>query len=350
MPEQSLYNRFEPQLAAAQLVLFMLALGVTLTVEDFRRTFRQPKSLITALIGQVLLSPLIAVGISKIFGLSDGIALGLVLIAAMPGGSLAKAFVLLGRGNASLAISMTIVSTLCSIVTVPLVIELFARNCVPESYQIPVLKIISDVAIYMLAPLAGGMYLGSVFPDRKEIMRRRFGRLGLGVVILMVLGAMRSGRVKFFDHGWEVPIAIILFILVCMQVNMLPFRLTRAARGDTLTAGVESSMRNANLALLIQSSLFHDPENPGQTVFARFPELKPVADDVMYALLFYAGSALVIGLPLVFNFLRMARRDDRAAAAAVAAAAAAGSVPATPTTPEESNPVVEQAIAPIQDR
>lgn len=344
MPEQSLYLMYEHRLAQAQLIFFMLALGVTLTLDDFKRTFREPRSLITALSGQVILSPLIAVGISKLFGLADGIALGLILISAMPGGSLAKAFVLLGRGNASLAISLTIVSTLCSIVTVPLVIELFARDCVPPGYEIPVFDIIRDVVVFMLSPLAGGMYLGSVLPQRKEIMRRRFGRIGLAVVILMVLGAMRSGRVKFFDHGWDVPLAIVLFILVVMQVNMLPFRLTRAPRGDTLTSGVETSMRNANLALLLQSSLFTAVR------LREFPELKPIADDVMYALLFYAGAALVIGLPLVFNFLRMARRDERAAAAAALAEAAAGEPPAD--AKPDLKPAIDESItaAPVQDR
>lgn len=334
MPDGSLYTQYEQQLAQAQLILFMLALGVTLSIDDFKRTFREPKSLIIALTGQLFLSPLIAVAINILFGLEKGIALGLVLIAAMPGGSLAKAFVLLGRGNAPLAISLTIVTTLCSIVTVPLVIELFARGCVPDEYEIPVLKIVGDVVFFMLAPLAGGMYLGSVLPERKETMRRRFGRLGFAVVIIMVVGALRSGRVTPGTHGLHVSIAIILFILVCMQANMLPFRLTGASRADTLTAGVEMSMRNANLAFLLKASLFP------KAVVDSSPELKLVADEVMYVLLFYAGSALVIGLPLVFNFLRLARRDDRAAAAAAVAEAAAGA------PPSDAGPAIEQSVAP----
>ncbi len=301
------YPTYEENFAQVQLILFMLGMGATLTFDDFTQVFRQPRSLVVALLGQAIFSPLIAIAIIYLFGLSGGIALGLILTSAMPGGALAKAFVFLGRGNAPLAISLTVVSTLAAVATVPLTLEICAREYIPEDFEMPVLTIVRDVVCFLLAPLAAGMYLGSLSPDNRKTMSRWFIRVGFVVVLAMIVCALGSQRIKPGQHGWKVPIAIVVFSLACMQANMLPFRLFGWPRADKLTAGIEISMRNMNLALLLKASLF--PE--------RGPaELASLSPEVMFVILFYAGAALGTGLPLALNFLRIAKRDERNAAPA----------------------------------
>jgi len=296
------YPRYEEHFAQVQLILFMLGMGATLTLDDFARIARQPRSLAVALLGQILLSPLIALGVNHLFGLSGGIALGLILTSAMPGGAIAKAFVILGRGNAPLAISLTALSTLLAVLTVPLTLEIFAREYIPDDFEMPVGKIVRDVAFYLLAPLSAGMYLGFLNPVRRKALNRVFISLGFVVVVAMVICALGSQRIKPGQHGWKVPIAIIAFALLCMQANMLPFRVLNWPRPDKLTAGIEVSMRNMNLAILLNVSLF--PESAASAVAALAPE-------AMFVILFYAGAAMGVGLPLALNFLRMARRDAR---------------------------------------
>jgi BASS family bile acid:Na+ symporter len=232
----------------------------------------------------------------------------LILTSAMPGGAIAKAFVILGRGNAPLAISITAVSTLLTIVTAPLTLEIFAREYIPEDFVMPVGKIVRDVAFFLLAPLGGGMALGALFPGKRKTLNRAFISTGFIVVVAMVICALGSQRIEPGQHGWKVPIAIIAFALLCMQANMLPFRLFGWHRADTLTAGIEISMRNMNLAILLNVGLF--PERGPSDVAALAPE-------VMFVILFYAGAAMGVGLPLALNFLRMARRDANAANARV---------------------------------
>lgn len=324
------YPRYEENFAQVQLILFMLGMGTTLTLDDFAQVFRRPRSLAVALFGQIILSPLIALAINHLFGLTGGIALGLILTSAMPGGALAKAFVFLARGNAPLAISLTVVSTLASIVTVPLILEVFAREYIPADFEMPVFAIVRDVACFLLAPLAGGMYLGSLNPTKRKTLSRVFIRVGFAVVAIMVLCALGSQRIKPGDHGLLTPTAIVIFSIACMQVAMLPFRVMRWSRADTVSAGIEVTMRNMNLALLLKASLF--PET-GRS------DVAELSSEVMFVILFYAGAALVIGLPLSLNFLRMARRDDRLTSQAPDAAAArhtatsgesTGSSPAAP--------------------
>ena len=98
------------------------------------------------------------------------------------------------------------------------------------------------------------------------------------------------------------PVAIIDFALVCMQATMLPFRVLGWPRADTVSAGMEVTMRNMNLALLLKASLFPD-RGPA--------DLAAIGTEVMFVVLFYAGAAFFLGLPLALNFRRMARRDER---------------------------------------
>ena len=127
------YPAYEEHFAQVQLSLFMLGMGATLSVGDFAGVLRRPRSLAVALTGQIVVSPLIALAVSHLFGLTAGIALGLILTAAMPGGATAKAFVVLARGSAPLAISLTVASTLAAIVTVPLTLQLCAANTSPPT-------------------------------------------------------------------------------------------------------------------------------------------------------------------------------------------------------------------------
>ena len=101
---------------------------------------------------------------------------------------------------------------------------------------------------------------------------------------------------------WLVPLAIILFGLAGMQIAMLPFRLFRWPRADTVVAGIEVTMRNMNLALLIKAVLF--PENGPE-------ELRELGAQMMFVILFYAAAAMGEGLPLALRFRRKARREEQ---------------------------------------
>lgn len=292
------YPAHEHHFAQAQLICFMLAMGATLAVSDFVAVARRPRSFLAAVLVQILVLPWLAVLIDTAGRLHEGVAVGLVLVAAMPGGALSKLFSLLGRGNAALSISLTAFSTLACLVTVPVLMQLLVARYIEPDFAMPVGPVLLDLALCLLLPLVVGMVIGRTWPRRRHAIARWSVRVGLVVVVLMIAGSLGSGRIRPGAYGWGAPIAIIVFCIAGQQTAMLPFYLFRWPRTDRMAVGIEVTMRNMNLALLLKARLFPDG---------------PVADGVLFVVLFYAAVAMVAGLPLALNHRRLSRREGAAA-------------------------------------
>src|SRR5205807_1087104 len=102
--------------------------------------------------------------------------------------------------------------------------------------------------------------------------------------------------IKPGTYGWRAPLAIIVFCVLGQQVNQAPFYLFRWPRSDRMAAGMEVTMRNMNLGLLLYASLFAD--NPH------------VGPEVLFVLLFYAATAMIVGLPLALRHRRLGKKES----------------------------------------
>lgn len=301
----SWYPDYEYPLARLQLVLLMLGMGATLSVADFVEIFRRPRSFLTAFAAQVLVLPWLAVALNRVARLDGGLAVGLVLVAAMPGGSLSKLFTFLGRGNVPLSISLSAFTTLASLVTVPLFLKFLVAHYLPDDFEMPVGDVVHDVLVCLLLPLAAGMVLARLWPRQRRRLAGWCVRSGFAVVAVMIAGSI--GRINPGEHGPGVAAAIIVFCLAGQQLSMLPFYLLGWPRADRMAAGIEVTMRNMNLALLLKACLFREGD--------------PVGAGVLFVILFYAGTAMAVGLPLALNHRRLARREVVPAGGEPAAAA-----------------------------
>lgn len=293
------YPLYEHWFARCQLLCFMLGMGATLRVGDFIQVVKQPRSLIVSAAGQLLVIPLLAYGITLVVNLEAGFAIGLILVSAIPGGAMSKVFTILGRGNVALSIALSVLTTLAAIVTVPLLLRLLASSLIPDDFEMPVGEMVFELVVFLLLPLLAGMAISGWRPRMARPLARWSLTVGFPIVVLMVALALMSGRIRPGQHGWQVPLTIIFFCVVAQQLNMLPFYIFPWPRQDRLAAGIEVTMRNMNLALLLISILF-----PATNV-----ELKPLGDAVLFVVLFYAAVAMAVGLPLALNHRRLWRRD-----------------------------------------
>jgi BASS family bile acid:Na+ symporter len=216
--------------------------------------------------------------------------------AGWPGGVLSKVFAYLGQGNLALSITLTVPGTLASVVTVPLLLRVLAHGRLPDDFEIPAAAVVRDVALYLLLPLGVGMAVARLAPRGRRPFAKWCNRTGFVFVLIMVIGSLGSGRIHPGEYGWRVPLAN-LFCLASQQASMLPFRILGWPNPDCLAVGVEVTMRNLNLALLLKALLF--PAEKGAD---------PIADGVLFVILICAAAALCAGFVLTLNFRRMARK------------------------------------------
>jgi BASS family bile acid:Na+ symporter len=285
------YHEYESLLATLQVVFVMLGMGTTLVLEDFVAVARQPRSLIVGCLCQFLLAPALTLIAVSLCRLEAGIAAGLILIAAMPGGPLANLFTFMARGNLALSIALTGIGTVSSLVTVPVMLHSFADGYLPNDLVMPVDVILSDVALFLLAPLALGMIFRKLAPEWAPTVSTWLVRAGLVILLIIVIGSLGSGRIEPLGYGWGTPLAIIVLCLCLQNLSMLLFLLLRWSVADQTAVGVSVTIRNINLALLLATRLF-----PATTSTATHS----FGGGVLYVILFWGALSLIVCVPTIF--------------------------------------------------
>lgn len=297
-----LYLRTEWWFAATQLALAMFGMGVTLRLDDFLSVFRQPAAFLHGLVVQVLGIPLLAFALSAALAPPPGVAFGLVLVAAVPGGAMSNVLAYFARANVPLSIALTAVVTLGCLVTTPLALRLLAGDLVPPDFAMPVAAIALDIVVCLLLPLALGMAVGTRLRHHlREVLARRCIQASLAVVVLIAIGSAGAGRLSGDAVDPYALLVILLFALAAQQAGTLPGWAMGLSRADVGAIGVETTIRNTNLALLVKASLF--PAVPG------VPD--PLGDGVLVTALLYGAVAAPLSVPLVLAHRWLARREAR---------------------------------------
>jgi bile acid:Na+ symporter, BASS family len=270
-------------LIPAQLGLAMFGMGATLSVRDFGGIARDPSGLAIGLGLQLVMVPLIALGFTWVFAMPEGWAVGLLLVSVVPGGAFSNLLTFLGRGNTPLSISMTVAATTGCIVTVPLILDLVAAGHLADDFAFPRTRIVFEIFAYLLVPLAIGMItyrLSERWAPRLSVWAIRGSVL---LIVLITVDALGSGRIQVMAYGVVPPLLIILFGLVLAVAVPVACRLAGRYDEDTVALGIEVTVRNIGVALLLVQFFFPGTEANGH---------------VLYTCLFYAGLSAFLAVPM----------------------------------------------------
>jgi BASS family bile acid:Na+ symporter len=284
-----------------QLFVTMLGMGVTLTIAQFRDIARRPTAVLWVLLLQFAAMPALALGFGKLSGVPDEIVLGLVLLTALPSGSLSNIYAYLGHGNVPLSITATCASTASCLVVTPLVLSAFVPGHLSGEFAMPVRQTVQDIVFLLLLPIAIGMSLGHVLDQQKVVVSRWLVRLALVLLVYVVVGALGSGKVDAFAYGPGVVATVIAFIVATLVLSDQLSKLPGFANDDRYTMAIEVCMRNGNLGYRLCASLF-----PAAGVFGM---------GARYVCLFSGGVMLVVcGLAIakrrITRHLRARAIDD----------------------------------------
>ena len=247
------------------LAIITMGMGLSLTEKDFRNIFLQPKAVIIGLCCQMILLPVIAWLIVRSGNIEPVFKVGLMIIAACPGGATSNLITYLLRGNVALSISMTALNSMLTLITIPLVVHfsLEAFNNEDTPFQLKVGTTILKVFLITIVPAFAGTRIRKNYPDFSIKLERP-----LRVVLPFLLMVVYAG-VIFIDQGTGegtradfakiFPYALLLNILA-MVSGFLVARIFRLRVKNQFTISIEVGLQNSALAIFVAASLLKSNE------------------------------------------------------------------------------------------
>ena len=254
----------------AAIAVIMCSLGMTLTPADFRRVLVAPRGVAIGMLNLALISPLLALVTASLFGLSPELAVGLVLLGASPGGMMANMLTHLSRGDTALSVTMTAISSVGAIVTVPLFLAVstafFDAGDVGDASM---LGVVARVFAITVVPVAFGMWLKRRSPERIEAAYPRVRNVSLVLFALVVLGAIASEHDTVAENAAEVGGAALALNVAAMSISFAISKLARLDDRQATAIALELGIHNAALAIAVGASLADEVTIPA-AVYASF--------------------------------------------------------------------------------
>jgi BASS family bile acid:Na+ symporter len=246
----------------------MLAMGLTLTFDDYRALARMPRALIAGVALQFTIMPLAGFAIARALGLGPGLAVGLILVACCPGGTASNIVTYIARGHVALSVAMTMASTLAAVALTPLLTGALAGAYV----EIDRLSVLINMVGIVLVPVVLGTLLNRLFPRLAERVNALLPVVAIVLVILIVGGIVGGAKAQIAEHAGVLLLATLLLHLAGFGLG---YGLARALGLDAITArtiSIEVGMQNSGLG----SGLAKNPAFAAQFASITEAALAPV--------------------------------------------------------------------------
>ncbi len=245
----------------AAIGLLMLGVALELKLQNFKRILVAPKAPVLGLVAQFILLPALTFCLVWLIRPQPSVALGMMLVAACPGGNLSNIVTYLAKGNSAVSISMTAISTLAAIAMTPLNIS-FWGSLNPDTAIILQKVSLNPVAVFKTVffilgiPLVVGMALGHWFPGLAHRVRTPFKLFSLMFFLVIVMGALAANWTYFLDYVGGVVFAVFLHNAMALNIGYWSGRAARLEEGDCRALCIEVGIQNSALGLVLVFNFF----------------------------------------------------------------------------------------------
>lgn len=240
------------------LAIVMFGLGLSLTLADFAKVSRKPKAILITLFCQLLILPAACFGLVLAFDLPPLLAVGMMLLAATPGGTTANLFSHLFYGDVALNITVTVINSVIALLTFPLIVQFAIDYFNPfiggKAVVLPYGKVAEIFAI-VLVPVVVGMFVRASAPRFAHRMDRPVRLLSAVVLASVVLGAIFVERDNFFDYISRVGLISAVFCLISLAAGFYIPRTLGVETGQAIASAMEIGVHNSTLAITIAISV-----------------------------------------------------------------------------------------------
>ncbi len=239
--------------------IIMLGLGLSLTIEDFKRLTKYPKAMTIALFCQMVLLPLLCFGLVVVFDLNPVLAVGLMLLAASPGGATANLYSHLSNGDVALNITLTAVNSVLTLFTLPLVVNLSLDYFLDSGQYVPIqFKKVVEVFAIVLVPVTIGMLIKSKAPAFALRMDKPVKILSALVLLIIIVSVTIREKQVLLDYSGELGLPILLFNVLSMAVGYYVPQFFKVEKKQAIAIGMEIGIHNGTLAIYIALNVLNN--------------------------------------------------------------------------------------------
>ena len=242
-------TEIETRLLGVMMMVIMLGMGASLTFNDFRIALRKPAGIGIAIVTTYLLTPLLGWALATALQLPAPLAVGLILMACLPGGTTSNIFNYFSKGVLSLSILMTIVSTLIAVVMVPITLGIFTAGIEGE-WKIPP-ETIAQVLFVLLVPTLIGVLLRKWNPNVGATLELVGGALGIVVILFLIISWVPRNHQLLAATPWQVYFGAIGLGVFGFAVGYVFARMVRQDKRRARTIALEMGIQNGPLGVLI---------------------------------------------------------------------------------------------------
>lgn len=236
------------------LAFIMFSLGLGLKPGDFGRVLKQPKAFGIGLLNQVVLLPLIAFALAVVFQLPPELAVGVMILAFCPGGVTTNVLTRIANGNTPLSISLTAITSLLSIITVPLLVALSVNYFMGEqSAAVNITKLGVQMFLITAVPVGIGMTVTALAPGFAEKRAALIVRIAQVLFVLIIFAALAKNWGVFSSNLIELGPALILLNIILLALGLGTAKAAKLSRVDATTISIESGIQNGTLAIAVGS-------------------------------------------------------------------------------------------------
>ena len=241
----------------ASLFIIMLGMGLSLTVADFKRVVAYPKAVIIGLVNQLVLLPLLAILLISVFGVSPLLAVGVMLLAACPGGVTSNLISHVARGDTALSVSLTAVSSFITVVAIPLIVQWALDYYMGDirAVDVPITKTILTVVVITLIPITIGMIVRSRSPHFADRMDKPVRIASTVIFVAIIAGVIAANVDVIVPAIKQVGLLTLLLNVLTMGLGFASARLLQLNRSQSVSIAIESGIQNGTMAIVIGTSV-----------------------------------------------------------------------------------------------
>jgi len=247
------------KIAPIVLALIMLGLGLGLSVKDFTRVLTSPKDFLVGFFSQMLILPLVALGVALTLNLSTPIAIGLMIIAAAPGGVTSNVMTKFAHGDVALSISLTAVTSLVSIISVPLIVinsaNIFGLQIAKE---ISMVGIALKMALVVTVPVIIGMIIRGIFENFISSKINLINKLTGWLFVIVFIAIWIEEKDNIFIYLKEAGLAVLILNVTMMILAFYIAKIFVSGAPQQKCIALECGLQNGTLAVFVATLIFDE--------------------------------------------------------------------------------------------